>query len=152
MDYALKLTTLCYIKEGDHLLLGMKKRGFGAGRWNGFGGKVGEGESVKDAARRELLEEAVVDAKELTEVGELDFYFPHNETNIKVHIFQVNLYHGEPAETEEMLPQWFLLDAIPYGEMWDGDRYWLPRLLENKTFTGRFTFDEEDRVIDWTPK
>ena len=38
----------------------MKKRGFGAGRWNGFGGKVAPAETIEDAARRELLEEAGV--------------------------------------------------------------------------------------------
>ncbi|KAJ1429629.1 hypothetical protein B484DRAFT_396306, partial [Ochromonadaceae sp. CCMP2298] len=28
------------------VLLGMKKRGFGAGKWNGFGGKMDPGESM----------------------------------------------------------------------------------------------------------
>ena len=35
----------------------MKKRGFGANRWNGYGGKTNEGESLEDAAIRELEEE-----------------------------------------------------------------------------------------------
>ena len=41
------------------MLLGMKKRGFGTGKWNGFGGKVEVGETVADAAQRELEEEVL---------------------------------------------------------------------------------------------
>lgn len=36
------------------LLLGYKKRGFGKDMYNGFGGKVEPGESVSEAAHREL--------------------------------------------------------------------------------------------------
>jgi NADH pyrophosphatase NudC (nudix superfamily) len=49
-----KLLTLVLIYNRTHVLLGMKKRGFGVGRWNGFGGKVQEGESLENAARRLL--------------------------------------------------------------------------------------------------
>ena len=53
-----KILTLCIIHQKDQVLLGMKKRGFGQGRWNGFGGKVHEGESIEEAMKRELKEEA----------------------------------------------------------------------------------------------
>ena len=42
------------------VLLGMKKRGFGVGKWNGFGGKVENGETVFDGAMRELQEECSI--------------------------------------------------------------------------------------------
>lgn len=47
-----KLLTLVMVVQPGRVLLGMKKRGFGAGRWNGFGGKVQAGETIEDAARR----------------------------------------------------------------------------------------------------
>lgn len=47
-----KLLTLVMVVQPGRVLLGMKKRGFGAGRWNGFGGKVQDGETIEDAARR----------------------------------------------------------------------------------------------------
>ena len=50
-----KAYTLCFtFKDSSwkQVLLGMKKRGFGAGRYNGFGGKVEPGETVKEAAIR----------------------------------------------------------------------------------------------------
>lgn len=47
-----KLLTLVLVVQPGRVLLGMKKRGFGAGKWNGFGGKVQTGESIEQAARR----------------------------------------------------------------------------------------------------
>ena len=47
-----KLLTLAFIKETSRILLGYKKRGFGKGRWNGFGGKVMAGETIMDGAKR----------------------------------------------------------------------------------------------------
>lgn len=34
------------------ILLGMKKRGFGMGKWNGFGGKIEGDETTEEGARR----------------------------------------------------------------------------------------------------
>ena len=47
-----KLLTLAFVKESTRILLGYKKRGFGMGRWNGFGGKVQANESIENAAKR----------------------------------------------------------------------------------------------------
>ena len=49
---ASRLYTLVLVVQPERVLLGMKKRGFGAGRWNGFGGKVEEGETIEDGAKR----------------------------------------------------------------------------------------------------
>ena len=51
-----QLTLVAVLKE-NNILLGMKKRGFGEGRWNGFGGKVETGETIEEGAKRELKEE-----------------------------------------------------------------------------------------------
>lgn len=49
----------------QQVLLGEKKRGFGCGKWNGFGGKVDAGDaSIVAAAAREIREEANVDVHE----------------------------------------------------------------------------------------
>ena len=52
-----KILTLCLVYQPPKILLGMKKRGFGVGRWNGFGGKVKDGETVKQTVKREMEEE-----------------------------------------------------------------------------------------------
>ena len=53
---ARKVLTLAFIRDGERLLLGMKKRGFGAGKWNGFGGKVDPGETILQGAVRYIYQ------------------------------------------------------------------------------------------------
>ena len=72
-DLVLRKATLCFLLRDDEVLLAMKKRGFGVGKWNGVGGKVMEGESIEEAMKRECREEIGVALKELEEVGELSF-------------------------------------------------------------------------------
>ena len=50
--YIRKVYTLVFLNQNEQVLLGLKKRGFGEGRWNGFGGKVEEGETIFEAAKR----------------------------------------------------------------------------------------------------
>ena len=45
------------------MLLGQKKRGFGEGYYNGFGGKVEPGETVAQAAAREVRSAAAAQCK-----------------------------------------------------------------------------------------
>mgnify|MGYP001569027627 CR=1 FL=1 len=135
--------------KGDKILLGMKKRGFGMGRWNGFGGKVEEGETIEEAAIREMKEECGVTIGQMEKVGVHEFEFEKNRGEIlKVHVFRVDAFDGEPVETEEMRPQWFTIDAIPYDEMWPDDIHWIPIFLEGKKFHTRFLFGAGDVILE----
>lgn len=137
-----KQLTLCIPIKDDKVLLGMKKRGFGAGRWNGFGGKMDEGETIEQATLRELYEEAGIKDGILSKVGILDFSFRNGEKEIlEVHIFKLTNFKEEPQETEEMRPQWFYFNEIPFSQMWSDDKYWFPLLLNSKLFEGEFLFD-----------
>jgi 8-oxo-dGTP diphosphatase/2-hydroxy-dATP diphosphatase len=136
-----KPLTLCIIHQNSKVLLGMKKRGFGVGRWNGFGGKIMEGESLKDAALRELEEEAGVVPVDMEEVGVIDFEFENDPKILEVHIFRITDFRGEPRESEEMTVQWFDIQNIPYEQMWSDDIHWLPMFLQGKKFKGKFLFD-----------
>lgn len=137
-----KLMTLCFIHEHPRILLAMKKRSFGAGRWNGYGGKVKEGENIEVAARREILEESGIDADQLEKRGIIEFTFANDPTVLEVHIFKIEDYSGEAVETEEMRPQWFTVDEIPFKQMWSDDLYWMPLFLKGKKFRGKFLFDQ----------
>ena len=52
-----KLLTLAFLLDGNRILLGFKKRGFGMGKWNGFGGKVENGETIEQAAKRYIIQD-----------------------------------------------------------------------------------------------
>ena len=143
-----KLLTLCIIYQYPKVLLGMKKRGFGAGRWNGFGGKVSSAETIEEAARRELKEEAQIEIDKLDRVGVVEFEFRGNPEILEVHIFRSENFSGEPMETEEMKPQWFHVNDIPFQDMWPDDKYWMPLFLNGKKFKGRFLFGGTDTIIE----
>ncbi len=143
-----KLLTLCIIHQHPKVLLGMKKRGFGVGRWNGFGGKVSPGEKIEDAAKREMFEEAGIKLKNLDKVAIIEFEFKGNPEILETHIFKSNDFDGVPTESEEMKPQWFCIDEIPFKEMWPDDIYWIPLFLKGKKFKGKFLFGEADAVLE----
>ena len=143
-----RVLTLILIHQHPRILLGMKKRGFGAGRWNGFGGKLNNGENIEEAARRELLEEAGIKVGDIDKVGIIEFEFKGNTEIQEVHIFKTKDFVGEPLETEEMLPKWFFVEDIPFSEMWPDDIHWFPLFLEGKKFKGRFLFGEKDIILE----
>ncbi len=125
----------------------MKKRGFGAGRWNGFGGKVEPGELLEDAARRELYEEAGIKTGSIERVGVINFEFFNDPVILEVNVFKTPDFTGEFVESEEMKPQWFDIKEIPFDQMWPDDKYWLPLCLEGKKFKGHFLFRGHDEII-----
>lgn len=125
----------------------MKKRGFGEGKWNGFGGKVEQGESLEDAARRELKEEACIEVGELEKAGELLFEFEGDDEQLEVHVFLTDEFSGMPCETEEMRPEWFPIREIPYERMWLDDPHWLPFVLSGKKVNGTFLFRGTEKLL-----
>jgi 8-oxo-dGTP diphosphatase len=142
---------LCFLKRDGHLLLIRKKRGLGAGKINAPGGKIEPGESALDAAIRETQEEIGVTPKTIEERGILRFQFTDGYS-LHCTVFLAQQWHGEPVETEEALPLWFPLDGIPYDEMWEDDRHWLPGVLEGRAFDAWFEFDGDRMVskrVDW---
>jgi len=146
-----KLLTLCFVLRERKILLGLKKRGFGAGRWNGFGGKLNPGESIEEAALRETEEESGIRVHNLEKVGKHEFAFlDHPDEILEVHVFCSEEYSGEIIETEEMKPCWFRYEDIPYAMMWPDDIYWLPLLLEGEKFQTRFLFGENDTILEWS--
>ena len=66
-----------------------------------------------------------------------------------MNVFTIKEHEGEPIETDEMKPQWFDIDKIPYDEMWATDREWLPEYLKGKKFRARIHFDKDDQPIQY---
>lgn len=149
----MKHVTLVFVRRGNELLLAMKKRGHGVGKWNGAGGKLEPGETPLQAAIRETEEEISITPLSPQLVGELHF-LDLPDVDHYCHIFVATEWEGEPAESEEMKPQWFALEDIPYQDMWPDDTLWLPMLLEGKKFKGEITVEDnsvrEHNIVEVT--
>ncbi|MDH3402620.1 MAG: 8-oxo-dGTP diphosphatase [Acidobacteriota bacterium] len=140
------LATLLFVVRDEQVLLIRKKRGLGAGKINGPGGRLEPGESPLDCAVRETEEELVTTPTSPVASGELQFQFVDGYS-IHVHVFRAGDCDREPRETAEAIPIWARVDAVPYDEMWADDRIWLPLLLREEPFHGRFLFDD-DLMVD----
>lgn len=136
---------LCFVIRDGQILLIRKKRGLGAGKINGPGGRLEPGETAEQAAIRETQEEIGVTPTGLEKAGELFFQFLDGY-KLHVAVFSARDCHGELRETDEATPMWTQVDQIPYHEMWQDDPYWLPMVLRGVKFCGRFVFDGERLV------
>ncbi len=135
-----KITDIC---------LAMKKKGFGAGRYNGAGGKVENNETIKKASIRETEEEIGVEVKQIEKVAKLSFTFPHNPSWSQiVHVYLGEKWEGNIKESEEMNPKWFKIKDIPYKEMWPDDIFWLPKVISGEKVIASFTFGEKDLILE----
>jgi len=142
--------TLLFVVEPTRVLLIRKKRGLGAGKINAPGGRIEPGETPLQAAIREVHEEVRVTPSSIAKSGELKFQFTDGYS-LHVHVFRADAYTGVPQETDEALPLWEPIDALPYDEMWADDRLWVPHMLARRPFFGRFIFDGDamlDHVLD----
>jgi 8-oxo-dGTP diphosphatase len=137
-----EFATLLFIVRDGHILLIRKKRGFGAGKINGPGGRIEPGETPLEAAVRETREELGIVALYPELRGELFFQFVDGYS-LHCSVFVSKDFVGQPVETSEAIPLWTPLDAIPYEEMWADDVCWLPRMLAGEKVRGFFHFGHE---------
>lgn len=139
------LATLTFVFRPGEVLLIRKKRGLGAGKINGPGGRLEGDESFLDCAVREVEEELRITPRDVSKSGELRFQFVDGYS-LHVHVFRAESHDGRPEETDEAIPLWTPIDAVPYDEMWADDRLWLPHLFARRSFSGRFLFDGDDML------
>jgi 8-oxo-dGTP pyrophosphatase MutT (NUDIX family) len=155
--------TLCYIfdrtnQDDIKVLLGMKKEGrFGAGKLNGFGGKVEPGETYEGTAIREMEAESGIEASDLEKVAELDFKFtnapPGKDWDQVVHVYFAKSWKGTPTESNEMIPEWYSVEPFLnqrnkiYKKCWPDDKYWFPKVLRGKKLYGWIVFGKDNEEI-----
>lgn len=138
---------VCYLLRpgatGDEVLIGRKLTGLGAGRSVGPGGKLAPGESPEDAAIREVAEETgiVVDREALEARGVLDYVFPTRPSwSQRSFVFVCRTFSGAEMPSEELVPEWWPVSALPLDRMWDDARYWLPMVLAGGRVAASFEF------------
>lgn len=141
MDLRKKKTiaTLVYPIRNGEVLLAKKTKKIGIGLWNGWGGAKEEGETIREAARREFEEESgcLASLEDFEYVGKVTF---HNQKadgrkfDVEVYIFLLLTWEGEPKSCPEMVePTMFPINALPFSKMMASDKDWLPIVLAHQT-------------------
>lgn len=148
----LRNVTLGFLVKDNQVLLAMKKRGFGVGWWNGFGGKLEGEETLEQGLIREAQEEINVTPQDFEDVATLDFYFQRDDQSWdqRVHVFLVSSWDGQPCESEEMKPKWFEKNKLPVDKMWKADRIWLPKVLTGEKIKAKIVFDKDAKLVEYT--
>ncbi len=131
---------LCFVRARGSLLLIRKRRGLGKGKINAPGGRIEPDETAVEAAVRETREEVGVLPLGPYPVADLSFQFADGYA-LHCTVFFADSHRGEPRDTEEAFPFWCAQEEIPFSEMWQDDRHWLPRVLDGDYVSGRFAFD-----------
>jgi 8-oxo-dGTP diphosphatase len=151
----LTAATLCFVLRDEEVLLLLKAEGrFGGGKWNGLGGKLAPGEVPLDCVKREVKEESGLEILDPRPCGTLSFSFGDDpRKDWFVHVYSASRFNGRPRPSDEGSLRWFAMKDVPYGQMWEDDRHWLPLVLNGSSIRGDFRFDGDGiRLLSFNVK
>lgn len=130
----MKTCALIFPVRGDFISLGIKLQKYGAGLYNGWGGKHKSDDLNELAtALREFKEEtggATFEFKDLEPVAVVYFY-QESELVFECHVYFLHKWQGDIFATSEMgSPEEFPKRSLPFERMMVGDAQWLPRVCD----------------------
>lgn len=144
-------TTLCYIeKDGAYLMIHRvkKKNDMNKDKWVGVGGKLEEGESPFDCARREIKEETGVDVRDLNYRGIITFVSDLYGTEY-MHLFTATEYKGEiDYDCNEGRLEWVKKEIISTLPIWEGDKIFFELMENEERFFSLKLCYEGDRLVE----
>jgi 8-oxo-dGTP diphosphatase len=128
-----------------------------SGKWNGLGGKCEADESPLETAHREIHEEAGLDLplSNFKPLGVLQFpnFKPHKSEDWLVFVFSVEVDEvtaaGALKENPEGRLEWIPVDQLLSLNLWEGDRYFIPWVIQQKPFLGTFWYQDRQLARHW---
>lgn len=160
MPYTPILATLGYVLSPDRrsvLLVHRNARpgDLHLGKYNGMGGKLEADEDVVAGMRRELCEEAQIEALELNLRGTISWPgFGKNGEDWLGFIFTIPSFSGEPPATNvEGSLEWVAIERLLAGDLplWPGDLLFLPLVFhsDSRQFHGVMPY-QDGKPISWS--
>ena len=87
-------------------------------------------------------------ADSLREAAHITFLFPTRPAwDMTVAVFTAGTWSGEPAETDEIRPEWFPVAALPLDRMWDDGKRWVPRVLAGERLRATFSYAPDCETV-----
>lgn len=132
------------LKSGKFLMI-KHQRGINKDCMNFPGGKKENDETIEDCVIRETLEETGILIKNPIQVGYIEF----PTKDFYVHVFKSTEFSGEVVQKEdEVCTFWVDKKDIPYDQMREADKDFLPEILSGKYVKRRYIYDDDFHVID----
>jgi 8-oxo-dGTP diphosphatase len=154
----MKQVVLVFLRHQERVLLGIKKTGFGQGKYVAVGGHLETGETPEQAAKREFLEETSAEVTGLTLKARVTFEFSAKpEWNMQASVFESFSWQGQLLESAELAPQWFELTSLPLAQMWDDAQYWVRQVLSGGCFDACMVYGNDNQTVQtarlepWSP-
>jgi 8-oxo-dGTP diphosphatase len=149
---------LIYARNGDQILMIHRdaperaQADDHAGKWNGLGGKSELGESARETCAREFREEAglSLDVTRFSMLGVLQFpnFKEHKNEDWTVFVFLVHLSQEESSKVLRSSPEgslhWVPSKDLLKLNLWPGDRYFIPYVVDQKPFSGAIWYLGKD--------
>ena len=129
-------TVTCYLKKGNKVLLlfrNKKEVDINKNKWIGVGGHIEDGETPIDAVVREVKEETNYDLIDFSKKAIIIFNFG-KEIEV-MHLFVCTKFKGRmTSECNEGTLEWKTISKLDDIPMWEGDRIFLPPVLNDAPF------------------
>ncbi len=132
-------TNITIIKNGRVLLIKKAPGRFGEGKWTCLGGRIEKNETPEDGVRRETFEESGLRISNPKNHGIIYFY-EENELSLVAYIFSTKNFSGRLQESDEGILRWSGIDKLPFDQMWEAEKYWLPLVFDGKNFNAKFYY------------
>ena len=144
----MKNTTLCYLLQGDQVLLlhrVKKENDLNHDKWIGIGGKFEEGESPEECLLREAWEETGLTLTDYRYRGIVTFVSNEWEGEY-MHLYTATGWTGALKECNEGVLEWVSQEKMKELPQWEGDKIFLRLLEEEAPFFSLKLSYEGDRL------
>lgn len=140
----MQLATLCYVINKNNILMlhrVKKKNDVHEGKWNGLGGKFENGETPEECVIREVKEESGLLLENPKLHGFITFPMFDGIKDWYVFVFTADKFTGTLIDSQEGKLEWIPNNKLLELNLWEGDRTFIPWLLDDKFFSAKFDYE-----------